>query len=223
MQISSISNTNTNVNTNFGRSMPVLKFLTLGANGQEYALRSLTSQRGPMQAFIGKINSDQFCPEGVFLRKWFKEFREYPFAASTSMATERRHIVFGREDMAALRTICTDHYRKGVITKEEADKKILDLLIKPFAQRYRHRRFIGDTVGTPVGLVLHANRVKNPNGKGKVYNFGIDIIDETGKDVFAVLPSSVPEVAKLQPKVNFTLRPPKLKQAEFNFTYPNRP
>lgn len=215
MQISSISNTNQG--TNFGKTLPVLKFLTLGSNGQEHALRSLVSQRGPMQAFIGKINNDQYCPEGIFMRKWFREFREYPFASSTSMATEKRYIVFGQSDIDTLRTSCTDHYRKGQITKEEAENNILDLLIKPLAKRYKHKRFIGDTIGEPIGIVLHSNKVKKANKKGKVYNFGIDITDETGKIVYAVLPSSVPAVAAMQPKVNFTLRPPKYVQDEFLF------
>ena len=67
-------------------------------------------------------------------------------------------------------------------------------------------------------MVLHANKVKNPKSKSKVYNFGIDITNESGDTVYAVLPSQVTEVAALQPKVDFKLRPPKLVQPEFAFT-----
>ncbi|MCR4881138.1 MAG: hypothetical protein K6A44_04210 [bacterium] len=213
MQVSAIPNTN----NNFGKTMPVLKFLKLGKNGQEVALRTLNDQRGPMQAFMLKINNDQYCPEGIFMRRWFTEFRNYPFAASTSMATDKRYLVFGSDDIDTLRELCTDHYRKGIIAKEDVEQSILERLIEPFAKKYRHRRFIGDTKGEPVGIVLHANKVKSPKGKGKVYNFGIDITDETGKTVYAVLPSAVPQVAALQPKVNFVLRQPKLIQQEFSF------
>lgn len=212
MQVSAISNNN---NT-FGQSMPILKILTLAKNGQEVALRRLTDQQGPMYAFVRKLNNDQYCAEGKFLRQKLSMFRKYPFVSSTSMATDKRYLVFGSEDIDTLRRLCTDHYHTNNLTKEEVMNAIVERLIKPFRKKYRFGRYHGDTVGEPVGLVLHANKVKSPKGNGKVWNFGIDITDETGNHVYAVLPSAVSEVAKLQPKIKL----PVLKQAEFNFTYP---
>ncbi len=210
MQVSAIPNNH----TNFGVNLKVIKVLTLGENMQEHALRSAKELQGPMYAFVKKLNNNQYAPETIFLKQRIPHFRKYPYVSGTSMATVDRYLVFEKGDIDTLREICTDCYHKGVTSKEDAMSEILARLIRPFSKKFRYAQYHGDKLGEPVGLVLHANKIKSPNGKGKVYNFGIDITNDTGSHVYGVLPSVVPEVAKMQPKI----RLPKLEQAEFNFS-----
>ena len=212
MQISATSNNN----CNFGKILPVLSMITRGKNGQEIALLG-QAQQGPMRAFVRKVNNDKFCQERAFLTKWFREFRNYPYTASTSMSSEQPYLVFGSEDILTLDKLYTARYEKKQISWRTLLDEIRNKLIGIKEKRYRHRNFRGDVVGTPVGIVLRPQKVKN--GKSRAYNLGIEITDNTGKIVYGVLPSADPQVAAMQPKVNFVFPPPKYTQAEFNFDY----
>ena len=209
MQISAIPSQQ----TNFSSNMRILKVLTMGKNGQEPALRPVHELQGPLYAFVKRLNNQPDAPETLFFSRCFSQFRKYPFVSSTNMATIDRYLIFGKQDIYTFRELCTSHYHKKELSKEEVIKQILDFLIRPFNKKYRYAQYKGDKTGEPVCLVLHANKVKNPKGKGKIYNFGIDVRNESGSHVYAVLPSQVPEVAKLQPEI----RLPKLEQGEFKF------
>ncbi len=210
MQISAIPNSK----TNFGVNLRILKVLTLGENMQEHALRIAQELQGPMYAFVRRLNNDQFARETVFLKQRIPHFKAYPFVSGTSMATVDRYLIFGKNDIDTLRELCTDCYHKGLTSKVDTMREILERLIKPFSKKFRYAQYKGDKIGEPVGLVLHVNKIKSPNGKGKVYNFGIDITNDTGSHVYGVLHSAVPQVAQRQPQI----RLPKLEQAEFNFS-----
>ena len=210
MQVSAIPNNQ----TNFAMNLKVIKVLTLGENMQEHALRSAKELQGPMYAFVRRLNNNQYAPETIFLKQRIPHFRKYPYVSGTSMATVDRYLIFEKGDIDTLRTLCCDCYHRGERSKEDVMESIVKQLIQPFYKKFRYALYHGDKRGEAVGLVLHANKIKGPNGKGKVYNFGIDITNDSGSHVYGVLPSAVPEVAKMQPKI----RLPKLEQAEFNFS-----
>lgn len=205
MQISSVSN-NT---TNFGVTMPVLKVLTMAKNGQEVALRGVKETHGPIYALVKRLNNDQYAKETIFMKQRLGQFRQYPFVSSTGMATANKYLIFGYDDITRVRELCEDHYYRSNLSKEDVMDIIVERFIKPIQKKYRFARFKGDKVGEPIGITLHANKVKNPNSKSgsKIYNFGIDITDKTGEHVYAVLPSVLPEVAAKQPVVNMFRTP----------------
>ena len=195
-----ISPINTN-NTNFGLTIPVRRIVS----GTNTELISELQYRGPLNALITKIKNSPSSKEAKFFNRCFKFLAKDPEISHSSLGNSGPYIFFGDADVSMVRELGKDVGR-GDISRSEAAAIIRKNLLEPQNNKYRYSRYPNDKIGDPIAITLYPNKIKAPGKSSPTYNFGIDVTDISGKRVYAVLPSEIPEVAKIQAKLKNTDR-----------------
>ncbi len=175
---------NNTTRLNFSSSAPIYHVYLRNKNG---SLSELSNAElvGPTLGLVRRLNKNN-TREAIFLKKYIKDFYEYPLATSSIVGRndlKKKHIIFGEDAYIAneLRENC---FKKENMTQPEISDIIHRSLIDPLDKKARLPRYKEDKIGEQIGLVLYADKI---NGKYNKLN-GIKITSIDGR-IFAELPA----------------------------------